>query len=308
MKSILALVLLPALGVAADACAGTEQRLQEVENNLTAGKLTNTEPILEALQRTHPQCPRVWVALGRFQLAKSDYQRASAFSEVALLNGPDDAEALLFRGEMLVMQGQMDQAEELLDKACKLAPNSAEAHFQLGRTFDARKRNSEAAAEFAKTIALRPEDPRGYDYLALNLEPLGEVTRAEAAYKQGLAVNTGPQFDSFLDYNYGRLLMKLNRLAESKVHLDKAMELTPRVRAVSYERAKLNLRMGQLEAARSDGERALNLPDQSGVILDVQIYSLLATVCTRLDRKAEAQKYIHLAENASVPVRARERK
>jgi len=53
-----------------------------------------------------------------------------------------------------------------------------------------------------------------------------------------LAVNAGHLYDSFLDYNYGRFLMKQNRPSESKEHLDRAVRLTPETRAVH---GKLNL-------------------------------------------------------------------
>jgi len=74
-------------------------------------------------------------------------------------------------------------------------------------------------------------------------------------------------FDYFLDFNYGRLLLKLNRLPESKTHLDRAAELVPQSRAVRYERAKLNFRLRQFEAARQDAEAARELADPAGAVL-----------------------------------------
>jgi tetratricopeptide (TPR) repeat protein len=307
MTKIIVLTLLLGMSGEADNCAGAQQQLNEVARALAAGDLRYAERILEPLASAYSKCPGVRVALGRLHLGNGEYARANTFSEGALLDAPDDPEALLFRGEMLAMQGQTPQAQGLIERACKLDPNNADAHFQLGTILDGRKRSPEAVAEFEKVIKLRPDDPRGYDYLALNLEPQGEISKAEAAYKKGLAVNVGPRFDSFLDYNYGRLLMKLNRLAESRLHLDRALELAPQVRAVYYEHAKLNVRMGKLDEAIADGERALSLSDR-GTILELQIYSLLAIVYTRLGQEESARKYINLAQSASVPIRSRERK
>ncbi len=96
---------------------------------------------------------------------------------------------------------------------------------------------------------LNPRDSRAWDYLALNLEPMGDLAGAEQAYKKGLQVNQpGRYYDAFLDYNYGRFLEKRNDLAASKQHMDRAVELAPKVRAVWYERAKLNLRTEKLSA------------------------------------------------------------
>ena len=121
--------------------------------------------------------------------------------------------------------------------------------------FDGRQLHPEAVEQFEQVIAIRQRDPRAYDYLALNLEALGKAEKAEAAYQKGLQVNEGPLFDSFLDYNYGRFLMKSNRLAESKEYLDRAVRLAPGTRAVYYEHGRLNLRLQKYKEAQVDAER-----------------------------------------------------
>ena len=187
---------------------------------------------------------------------------------------PHCVQALVLYGQILAMKGQPAEAEQRLSRACELAPDSAEARFQLGVFYDGRQQNAKAAEQFTKVIALTPQDPRAYDYLALRLEPLGRIEEAEQAYRKGLAVNRRPNFDAFLDYNYGRFLLKQNRLTELKRHLDRAVELAPKTRAVYYERARLNLKLRNNERARSDAERALTLQDPGGVILDLQVYYL----------------------------------
>jgi tetratricopeptide (TPR) repeat protein len=202
------------------------------------------------------------------------------------------------------MKGETAQGQALLEKACKIDPANAAAHFQLGALMDRAKRPAEAVAEFERVIALDPRNPRAYDYLALNLEPLGEIDKADQAYQKGLQLNDGPQFDSFLDYNYGRYLMKRNRLSESKKHLDRAVELTPKVRAVRYERGKLNFRLGNYADARNDAEGALSLKDLGGVIIDLQIYNLLQLIYTRLGETELARQYAQLSRTTPVPLRS----
>jgi protein O-GlcNAc transferase len=172
---------------------------------------------------------------------RGDYVRADDLSDRALSLDGEYPDALVLKGQILVMKGQITAARELLEKACKVAPDNAEAHFQLAVFFDSRKLHHEAVQHFERAITLRPEDPRAYDYLALNLESLGEAAKAGAAYRKGLAVNKGPFFDYFVDYNYGRFLLKQNRLEESKVYLDRSLRLAPETRAVYYEHGKLNL-------------------------------------------------------------------
>jgi tetratricopeptide (TPR) repeat protein len=290
-----------------DPCAGAEPQLKAAAQAFAKPDLAEAGRVLAPLESDY-RCWKVVLALGRLHYQQGEYRRANTYSELALISAPENPEALLLRAQLLLMQNQGPQAQQLLEKACKLDPDNAEAHYQLGMVHDASRRNPEAVSEFEKVVRLRPNDARAYDYLALNLEPMGEIQRAEAAYQKALTVNQGPLADPFLDYNYGRLLLKLNRLPESKKHLDRAQQLAPGTRAVYYEHARLNLRLDHPQDARADAERALALPDPGGYILDLQVYNLLVQIYTRVGDREAARKYAHLSETASIPIKARERK
>jgi tetratricopeptide (TPR) repeat protein len=322
-------------------CAGAEPQLRSAQKALDRGDLAEAERLLTPLQKSQPECSEIVLGLARlhalrkdpitaqglfsraidlapqdarpyyyfaqFFLSQGQYRQADYFSEQAVSRDPAYPDALTLRGQILAMKRQTVAARELLEKACKLAPDNAEAHFQLGVLFDGRQLHPEAVRQFEKVIALRPYDSRAYDYLALNLESLGEAKRAEAAYQKGLRVNEGPLFDSFLGYNYGRFLMKANRLAESKMYLDRALRLAPQTRGVYYEHGRLNLRLQKYKEAQADAERALSLPDPSGFVLDLQVYYLLATIYTRLGETALARKYADLCRTSRIPIQSQGR-
>lgn len=320
---------------ATSSCAGLESRLAEAARLMDAGDLPEAGRVLRSAQVANPQCDDVLLALGRVHAAQGDVNSAREFlwrfisvaprdaknyyavAQLALIEGnpaqadaasamslalnPDYSDALVLRGQIVAMKGDARAARRLLEKACRLAPSSAEAQFQLGQLFDREGQPAEAVTQFRKVVTIRPKDPRAWDYLALNLERLGEPENAEAAYKSGLKVNSGPLFDSFLDYNYGRYLMKRSRLAEGKVHLDRAVQLAPETRAVYYEHARINLRLNRAQEARADAEKALGLADPGGFILDLQIYYLLSTIYSRLGQSELAHKYAELSRTTGVP-------
>ncbi|HYT19926.1 MAG TPA: hypothetical protein VEW05_06795 [Candidatus Polarisedimenticolia bacterium] len=89
----------------------------------------------------------------------------------------------------------------------------------------------------------------------------------------------------------------------AKRHLDRAVELTPDVRAPWYERAKLNLRLKNNQLAREDAERAANIRDSQGIIIDLQLYVLLEQIYTRLGDTELAEKYANLSQRTPVPPR-----
>jgi len=90
-------------------------------------------------------------------------------------------------GEILDMNGQTQEGLKLLEAACRLDPRIAEAQFRLATIYDRLKRPVDAVQHFEKVVEVDPRDARAWDYLALDLEPLGEVERTDLAYRKGLA-------------------------------------------------------------------------------------------------------------------------
>ena len=340
MKAILlfaATLWAPCLASAGQ-CTGAEQQLQSISSALAREALDKAEQILDSLEQSYPNCPetlldrarllalkgnataaedafvryrelapdasRGYAYLGRFLLEQRQYARADSTSLVALEKNPSEPAALALRGEILVMKGQVKEGTSLLQQAWQIDPDNVDANFQLGTLSDMENHHADAVKHFERVVAIDASDPRAWDYLALNIEIVGEVDRAREAYRKAEAVNQrGRHFDAFLDYNYGRFLMKGNQLKEAKEHLDRAVELTPNVRAVWYERAKVNLSMKNYEDARADGERAATLRDTRGVILDLQIYALLEQIYGRLGNKELASKYAALSRVTPVPIK-----
>ena len=328
-------------GALAGPCSGAETQLAKVTRQLTLGSLEGVKPALDALSRANPDCQEILLQqarlaqaegdphaatdlyyrytdsnpnnskglayFGRFFLEQHDYMRADALSAAAVDRNPDDPVALALRGQILVMKGQQSEGRDLLEKAIQLDDHDPEVQFQLGMIYDKAKSSPKAVERFRAVVKLNPRDARAWDYLALNLEPMGDVDGADQAYRKGLDANQpGRYHDAFLDYNYGRFLAKRSDLVASKQHLDRAVELVPQIRAVWYERARLDMRMHNYEQARADSEKAAACTDDGGII-DLQIYSLLSQVYTRLGDKASAKKYADLTRETPPPVRGESR-
>ncbi len=322
-------------------CSGAEAKLAQVSKALTLNAVDTAENTLRALSASYPDCPEIVLHrarlaqakgsanqaaelyyrytdtdpndsrglayFGRFFLEQHDYMRADALSAAAVDKNPDDPAALALRGQILVMKGQSSEGQALLQKAIEVDPDDPEAQFQLGTIYDKAQAAAKAVEHFRKAATLNPHDARAWDYLALNLEPTGDLDGADQAYRKGLRVNQAGRYnDAFLDYNYGRFLAKRNDLAASKQHLDRAVQSVPETRAVWYERARLNLRMQDYQQARTDAEKAAACKQQGGII-DLQIYSLLSQVYARLGETGLAKKYMDLTRETPPPVRGEQR-
>jgi tetratricopeptide (TPR) repeat protein len=321
-------------------CAGAERALGLAVEALDKGQWSEAERMLQPLWASHADCSEAVLGLARVRAAQGDpaeaerlFARATSLapgdalahalfaqywlsrgrhaqadyqSALALSLDPDCPEALVVQGQILSLKGQTVASRQALEKAASLRPANADAHYQLGILFFRGRLNPEAVRQFEDAVALRPTDARAYDYLALSLEGLGEAERVDLAYRSALKVNEGPFFDPFVEYNYGRFLLKQDRLEESRSHLDRAVALLPNHRGVHYERGKLDLALKDYQLARKDAERALSLRDPSGFVLDLQVYYLLATVYARLGESELARKYAELSRTTPIPDQAQD--
>lgn len=320
----------------ADPCAGAATGLRAASEALDKGQWAEAEGHLRPLEASRESCGGIALGLARLRAARGDTHEAERLFERAMTLLPEDApshalfarywlsrgqvaradyeaslalsldrdcaEALVASAQISSLRGRPQEAYPALEKAVRLSPSNAEARYQLGVLLFKRRLHAAAVRQLEEAIALRPTDARALDYLALAFEALGEAEPADEAYRRALRVNDdGPFFDSFLDYNYGRFLLKGGRLEESRSHLDRAIVLLPGSRGARYERGKLNLTLRQYPAAREDAERALSLPDPSGSVLDLQVYYLLATVYARLGAADLARKYADLARTTPIP-------
>jgi tetratricopeptide (TPR) repeat protein len=321
--------------VASGPCAGAEPALGEIRQALDRREWDEAQKLLEPLSTEYETCVRLVVSQARLRAARGDTEgaeeafaravrldpdaplvqahfaqyrlshgqpaQAEYLSALALSLDPACPEALVVKAQLAARSGRLREARESLEKAALVEPPNAEAHYQLGVSYFRGQQRAEAIPHFEKTAELRPRDARALDYLALSLESLGEAEEAERAYRKALAVNDGPFFDPMLDHNYGRFLLKRGRLEEGRTHLDRAVALLPDRRTVHYERAKLNMAAKDYGAARKDAERALALRDPDGLVLDLQVYYLLATVYARLGETDLAKKYAALSRTAPIP-------
>jgi superkiller protein 3 len=332
------LILSATLPAFAGPCTGAETQLASISAKLTLNDVIGAEAMLAPIVISHPDCPEMLLAQGRIEAAKGnaqaaanfyvqytdlesqdargfayfgrlfleqrDYAKADALSAAAMERNANDPASLALRGQILTMKGETLQGKTLLEKACQLDPNDPEAQYQLGKIYDSEKNSITAVKHFRQATTLNSADARAWDYLGLNLEPLEQLDAAEQAYRKALTVNQhGRYYDAFVDFNYGRFLTKRNQLTDAKQHLDRAIELVPQVRAVWYERAKLNLRMKNYQQARTDAEKAAATDDPAHVILDLQIYSLLGQIYSRLGETDLAKKYADLTRETPPPVR-----
>jgi tetratricopeptide (TPR) repeat protein len=144
------------------------------------------------------------VVIGRGLGLIQEWELALAIFEQAAHMDESNAEAWAWLGEAKQQTGGDEaagqvEAQEYLDRALTLNPNSAVVRGLRGLYFQRVGNNREALTEFERAIVLQPDNPAWYVALGESQSKLGDLIRALEAYRYAAALT--PE-----DATYWRLL------------------------------------------------------------------------------------------------------
>ena len=116
-------------------------------------------------------------------------------------------------GAVFNQTGRISEGLIACQKSVALAPENAEAHYNLGNTLHKLDRFEEAEESCRKAIALAPENAEAHNNLGNTLKELGRLEEAERTYRQAIALKLGY---SEAHRNLGNTLKELGRLEEAE--------------------------------------------------------------------------------------------
>jgi len=147
-------------------------------------------------------------------------------------------------GAVLKQTGKVSESLVASQTSVQLAPQLADAHSNLGNTFQKLDRFDEAEASYTRALMLKPDYAETHNNLGATLKQLGRLDEAEASYT--LAIALAPEFTE-AHYNLGNTLKELGRLNEAEVSYAQAIALKP-----DYAEAYSNLGTTLEELRRFD--------------------------------------------------------
>jgi tetratricopeptide (TPR) repeat protein len=190
---------------------------------------------------------------------------AEALGARILASEPDHAATLRLIGVMREEAGDHKAAADLFARAVTLAPQDAEAHYNLAIALGGLDRNEEAIEHYRRAIALAPDHAKAHSNLGGALAAGNRHAEAEDACRAALALD--PDSPTACN-NLGTALAGQERLAEAADSFRRAAALRPDFAEAHFNLGKTLQSQGSREEALAQYRRAITArPDYANAHL-----------------------------------------
>ena len=227
----------------------TQQQMDEILTHYQAGYLEEAESLALSMTKEFPQHPFGWKVHGVLMnfFRRTSESLLSMRRAVAL--APEDAEAHYNLGLLAFELGIFSEAEASFTQAIAIEPEHAEAYNGRGVALKEMGKPVEAEASYRDSISLEPTYAEAQNNLGVVLQEQGRFEEAEAAYNSAIALN--PQYAEAHN-NLGTMFEAVGRPREAESNFESAIRLRP-----DYAEAHLNLGVALKEQGRlSEAEAA----------------------------------------------------
>ena len=231
----------------------------------TTESLTNAVAHLQAATEHDPKFARGWSTLGRVYVELDDYGLLGRSEAIELsrdaatraLNlAPDSSEALAVLGMADLLEGNIDESRQLLEKAIEIGPNdlvaltyysfllgfdakpderialaqqvirldplSEQSHLNLATAYLGVSRFAEAREAIAKLRALYPDSPNVASFASSLAYELGEIAEAIREMRFSHELDSSDPEQPFM---LGLMYLSIDMPVEAKQWMDRATEI-----------------------------------------------------------------------------------
>lgn len=185
------------------------------------------------------------------------HAEAESRTRILLARYPNSGIGWKILGAALQLQGK--DALPALQKSTELAPNNAEAHYNLAVARKKRGLLHDAVVSYRRAIQLKPDYVEAHTNLGNALADLALFDDAIASYQQALTINA-KFFDAH--HNLGNTLQRIEQFDQAIQSYHRALEINPHSAASHFNMANALLELGQFHGAMLNFRRALEIkPD-----------------------------------------------
>jgi tetratricopeptide (TPR) repeat protein len=209
--------------------------------------------------------------LASVQAALGNHVEAVAAFREALRHRPYDLTGQLKLAESLLALGELEESQQILERVLLKHPESALAHYGMGRIRSAQNDLASAVQHFGKACDISPNFGASHYALALAYRDLGDKSRAEAhlsLYQKnrlGSPSLEDPLLDSIKELNAGANdhlrrgvnLEAAGLLEQAAAAHERALEIDPRLEQAHVNLISVYARLGQPAKAEAHYQAVL---------------------------------------------------
>jgi tetratricopeptide (TPR) repeat protein len=159
-------------------------------------------------------------------------------------------------GRARFLEGRVDEAMALYQKALELNPNYAESQYNLGVAFFQKGQDDLAISHYQMALKIDPYFAKGHWNLGIALFQQGRVDEAFAQFKRALEINP---YEADARNNFGNALMQMGRVEEAVEQYQKSVEITPNNASTYTNLGAALLQKGEIDQAIVQFRKALAL-------------------------------------------------
>ncbi|MEN3001535.1 MAG: tetratricopeptide repeat protein [Armatimonadota bacterium] len=244
---------------------------------LDRNRLEEASGYLRMLRDRFPNHPERFLLAGSLAMLKSDWKQAYAEFSQAVRVRPNDFRIHYNLGIAAYQMGRKEEARQHLQRTVQLKPDYTTAWKALGMVYEALKQPREAVRAYSEALQREPDDLPTRLKRAQLFQQIEEWENALADY-QHLAKIYPKNPDAHL--GAGLILMRLQRYAEAKSYLGRALQLhhagEPIYWAILTEIAYCELHLKEYGKAREHFAEVLKYNPRNGRAYEGQFRVLQA--------------------------------
>jgi arylsulfatase A-like enzyme/Tfp pilus assembly protein PilF len=232
---------------------------EEATAMLNAGRARDAAASLEQLVQDDPANHVFRETLARALRQSGDVPRAIELYRQAVALAPNDADAWYNLAAALQESGNAREGATALAEAAKRDPNRPEIHNIRGTALAEAGNLGDAEKEFRATIAADPRNARAYNNLGNVLSAMNRPSEAADAYQK--SIELAPRYADPLN-GLGAMLVSGGHARDALPYFDRAMQIAPDYYEAQLNRAVALQMSGDSAAAAAEVQRLLaRLPE-----------------------------------------------
>jgi tetratricopeptide (TPR) repeat protein len=194
--------------------------------------------------------------MGIGYLDQGQFDQAIAEFQAALQIAPDNAQAHYNLGLAYQKQDKLDEAAAAYQKAIQANPNLADVHNNLGLIYKVQGKLDQALASYQEAIRLAPDDDTAHYNLALLYDAQGELDQSILEYEQAVGLNPD-NADAY--YNLGRAYYQQGTLDKAIGAWKESIRIVPADSMVRNNLGRAYFDQGNLDEAIAELKEAASL-------------------------------------------------